>query len=251
MQEDIRNRQDRSYRQEQQQDMADISLFPDGVDLVITAVERHPKQRGQYQVSFGEYMLLIHEDTMIKYRMLKGSIFTKQELEEIVLANEKQRAYVQALKYLERKQRTKKELAERLRQKDFGQAVTEQALDRLEREGLINDELYAKQWAEQRISSQKKGRAWVKQELRQKGVDSLLISEALAEVSEEQEFESCLAVGRKKWRQTRGECMDKKRKTGAFLMRRGFSGELVRKVINELVREDGEADENEEPFAFD
>lgn len=34
-------------------------------------------------------------------------------------------------------------------------------------------------------------------------------------------------------------------------MRRGFSGELVRKVINELVREDGEADENEEPFAFD
>lgn len=234
-----------------QPEITDISRFPEGEDLVITAVERHPKQRGQYQISFGEYMLLIHEDTMIKFRMLKGSVFTKQELEEIVLANEKQRAYVQALKFLERKQRTKKELEERLRQKEFGQAVTEQALERLEREGLINDELYAKQWAEQRISSQRKGRAWVKQELRQKGIDSLLITEALAEVSEEQEFESCLVIGRKKWRQTRGDCMDRKRKTGAFLMRRGYSGELVRRVINRLVREDGEAGENEEPFAFD
>ncbi|MDR0270004.1 RecX family transcriptional regulator [Paenibacillus sp.] len=233
------------------QDITDISHFPDGIDLIITAVERQPKQKGRYLISFGEHILSVHEDVMIKYRMLKGYTFTKQELEEIVLADEKQRAYVQALKYLERKQRTSKELEDRLRQKEFGYAVIEQALQRLEREGLINDELYAKQWAEQRISSHRKGKAWVKQELRQKGVDNLLISEALAEVSQEQEFESCLVVGRKKWSQTRGEIMDRKRKTGAFLMRRGFSGEQTRKVINYLIREDGEAQENEEHFPFD
>ncbi|MCJ8010682.1 RecX family transcriptional regulator [Paenibacillus sp. KQZ6P-2] len=234
-----------------QQEMTDINHFPDGMDLEITAIERQPKQKGRYLISFGEYTLSIHEDVMIKYRMLKGNLFTKQELEEIILADEKQRAYVQALKFLERKQRTRKELADRLREKEHAQTVIEHALERLEKEGLINDELYAKQWAEQRISSQRKGRAWVKQELRQKGVDKTVISEALAEVSQEQEYESCLVVGRKKWNQTHGEVMDRKRKTGAFLMRRGFSGEQVRQVINQLIRETGESEEDMEHFSFE
>lgn len=234
-----------------QQEMTDISHFPDGVDLEITAVERQPKQKGRYLISFGEHTLSIHEDVMIKYRMLRGNRFTKQELEEIVLADEKQRAYVQSLRFLERKQRTRKELADRLREKEMTHAVIEHALDRLEKEGLINDEQYAKQWAESRVSSQRKGKAWVRQELRQKGVDKALISEALAEVSQEQEYESCLVVGRKKWNQTRGEVLDRKRKTGSFLMRRGFSGEQVRKVINQLIRETGESEENMEDFSFD
>lgn len=234
-----------------QQEETDVSHFPDDQELVITAVERQPKQKGRYLISFGEYKLSIHEDVMIKYRMLRGNQFTKQELEDIVLADEKQRAYVQALKYLERKQRTRKELADRLKEKEISQSVIEQALQRLEQEGLINDELYAKQWASQRISSQRKGRAWVRQELRQKGVDKSLISEALDEVSQEQEFESCLIVGRKKWNQTRGELMDKKRKTGSFLMRRGFSGEHVRRAINQFIQENGDADEELEDFSFD
>lgn len=234
-----------------EQEMTEVSCFPDNIDLIITALERQPKQRGRYLISFGEYVLSVHEDVMIKYRMLKGNVFTKQELEEIVVADEKQRAYVQALKYLERKQRTRKELEDRLRQKELSQTVIEQALQRLQQEGLINDELYAKQWAVQRVSSQRKGKAWVRQELRQKGVDKALISEALSEVSHEQEYESCLVVGRKKWNQTRGEIMDRKRKTGSFLMRRGFSGEQVRKVINQLIRENGEAEEEMEHFSFD
>ncbi len=130
---------------QRQQDLTDISHFPDGQELVITAVERQPRQKGRYLISFGEYTLSIHEDVMIKYRMLKGNVFTKQELEDIVVADEKQRAYVQALKYLERKQRTRKELADRLREKEYTQAVIEHALQRLEQESLINDELYAKQ----------------------------------------------------------------------------------------------------------
>ncbi|MWV43472.1 regulatory protein RecX [Paenibacillus sp. HJL G12] len=234
-----------------QQEMTDVTHFPDDMDLEITAVERQPKQKGRYLISFGEYILSIHEDVMIKYRMLRGSTFTKRELEEIILADEKQRAYVQALKYLERKQRTRKELADRLREKEITSNVIEHALKRLENEGLINDELYAKQWAEQRVSNQRKGKAWVREELRQKGVDKSLISEALAEVSQEQEFESGLIVGRKKWNQTRGELLDKKRKTGAFLMRRGFSGELTRKVINQLIQENDEAEEDMEHFSFD
>ncbi|OAB35751.1 RecX family transcriptional regulator [Paenibacillus macquariensis subsp. defensor] len=235
----------------QEQESSAISQFPEDQELIITGVEREPKQKYRYLVSFGQHVLSIHEDIMIKYRMIKGNSFWKQELEEIVLSNEKQLGYVQALKYLERKARTSKEIQIRLKEKETSQEVIEDVLERLTREGLVNDAMYAQQWAEQRITSQRKGKAWIRQELRQKGVDKLLITEALDGVSPDQEYQSALIIGRKKWNQTKGELLDKKRKTGSYLMRRGFPGEQVRRVMNQLIKEDELQDIDDDNFEYE
>ncbi|MEC0091331.1 regulatory protein RecX [Paenibacillus macquariensis] len=235
----------------QEQESSAISQFPEDQELIITGVEREPKQKYRYLVSFGQHVLSIHEDIMIKYRMIKGNSFWKQELEGIVLSNEKQLGYVQALKYLERKARTSKEIQIRLKEKETSQEVIEDVLERLTREGLVNDAMYAQQWAEQRITSQRKGKAWIRQELRQKGVDKLLIAEALDGVSPDQEYESALIIGRKKWNQTKGELLDKKRKTGSYLMRRGFPGEQVRRVLNQLIKEDELQDIDDDNFEYE
>ncbi|OAB41405.1 regulatory protein RecX [Paenibacillus glacialis] len=232
----------------QEQELSAVSYFPQDQELVITGVEREPKQKYRYLVSFGQYVLSVHEDIMIKYRMISGNVFWKHELEEIVLADEKQKGYVQALKYLERKSRTRKEIQIRLLEKETSQDVIEDVLARLSREGLVNDAIYAQQWAEQRITSQRKGKAWVRQELRQKGVDKLLITEALDGVSPDQEYQSALIIGRKKWNQSKGELLDKKRKTGSYLMRRGFSGEQVRQVLNQVIQEDDLQDIDDDDF---
>ncbi len=236
------------YDDLQEQEDSAISHFPEDQELVITGVEREPKQKYRYLVSFGQHVLSVHEDIMIKYRMIKGNTFWKQELEEIVLSNEKQQGYVQALKYLERKARTSKEIQIRLKEKETSQEVIADVLARLTSEGLVNDAMYAQQWAEQRITSQRKGKAWVRQELRQKGVDKLLIAEALDGVSPDQEYQSALIIGRKKWNQTKGELLDKKRKTGSYLMRRGFSGEQVRRILNQLIQEDELQDIDDDNF---
>lgn len=117
---------------------------------------------------------------------------------------------------------------------------------RLQQERFLDDPLYAKQWAEQRIANQRKGKMWIRQELREKGIDKTLISEALENITPEQELESALETGRKKWNLIRGDASDKRRKTGAFLMRRGFSGDMVRQVINTLLAEDNYEGEDEE-----
>ncbi|MGG1879247.1 RecX family transcriptional regulator [Paenibacillus cisolokensis] len=231
-----------SYREQEQTEAeaGGLAHFPDHEDLVITAVELMKKQRYRYLISFGPYTLSVHEDVMIKYRMIKGAVFRKNALEEIVAADERHRAYVEALRYLERKPRTSKEIAQRLQQKGWEQGSIDHTLERLEREKLVDDGLYARMWAQQRMTSHKKGRLWVKQELRQKGIESGMIAEALGEVSPEEELESALVIGRKKWQQTKGEPLDRKRKTGAFLMRRGFGGEQVRQVLKRLIDEEFE-----------
>ncbi|ETT45875.1 MULTISPECIES: RecX family transcriptional regulator [Paenibacillus] len=230
----------------EEQDEQVLSDFPEGELLEITKVERQKKSDHRYIIHFGAYNMTVHEDVMIKYRMITGNSFMKADLEEIVVADERQRAYVEGLRYLERKPRTAMEMTRRLRQKEIGETIIAEVVQRLQQERFLDDPLYAKQWAEQRIANQRKGKMWIRQELREKGIDKTLISEALENITPEQELESALETGRKKWNLIRGDASDKRRKTGAFLMRRGFSGDMVRQVINTLLAEDNYEGEDEE-----
>ncbi|WP_248548830.1 MULTISPECIES: regulatory protein RecX [Paenibacillus] len=230
----------------EEQDEQVLSDFPEGELLEITKVERQKKSDHRYIIHFGAYNMTVHEDVMIKYRMITGNSFMKADLVEIVVADERQRAYVEGLRYLERKPRTAMEMTRRLRQKEIGETIIAEVVQRLQEERLLDDPLYAKQWAEQRIANQRKGKMWIRQELREKGIDKTLISEALENITPEQELESALETGRKKWNLIRGEASDKRRKTGAFLMRRGFSGDMVRQVINTLLAEDNYEGEDED-----
>lgn len=225
-----------------------LADFPDGEQLVITRVERQKKSDHRYIIHFGVHSMTVHEDVMIKYRMITGSSFMKNELEEIVVADERQRGYVEGLRYLARKPRTALEMARRLQEKEIGETIIAEVVQRLQQEGFIDDPSYAKQWTEQRMLNQRKGKLWIRQELREKGIDKSLISEALEQITPEQELDSALQTARKKWNLIRGDVNDKRRKTGAFLMRRGFSGEMVRQVLNILRQEEDFEGEEEEIY---
>ena len=228
-------------------DLTGIAHLPEGVALEITRVEPGKRrERGRYIIHFGQHILSVLEDVMIKYRMTKGATFTKADLEEIILADEKQQAYIHALRTLSRKPRTQMEITQRLLQKDIAPDVIEETLIRLGNEKLIDDELYARQWVQQRISQQYKGKLWVRQELQQKGIAKHTIAEALAEVEDDLELDSALAAGMKKWKQTRGEMRDRRNKTYAYLLRRGFSSEIVRRVLKQILEhEEASLDEDE------
>ncbi|WP_379127524.1 regulatory protein RecX [Paenibacillus sp. sgz500958] len=215
-----------------------LAGFPEHEPLEITRVERQKKRDHRYTIHFGPHIMTVHEDVMIKYMMTTGSRFMKSDLESIVLADERQRAYVEGLRYLGLKPRTVLEMKRRLRQKEIGETIIEETLQRLQQEKYIDDPAYAMQWAEQRITNQRKGKMWIRQELREKGIDKSLITEALEQISPDQEKESALHLARKKWQLIRGEVPDKRRKTGAYLMRRGYSGEMVRQVLQILLQEE-------------
>ncbi|RAJ01006.1 regulatory protein [Paenibacillus pabuli] len=229
-----------------------ISQFPDNEELTITRVERTKSREARYRITFGLHSITVLEDVMIKYRMTRGNTFLKKDLEDIIVADERQRTYVQSLRFLEHKPRTRHELSQKLRQKEFAAPLIEEALDRLERENLVDDELFAKEWTRQRMEGQRKGKLWIRQELRQKGIANELIAEALEGVSTDAEFETALTAGRKKWNQVKGDIQEKKRKTLPFLMRRGFSMDMVRRVVNGLIEEDEANDpEDDEALLWD
>lgn len=76
-----------------------LSQFPDNEELIITRVERTKSRQARYRITFGIHSITVLEDVMIKYRMTQGNTFMKKDLEEIIVADERQRTYAQSLRF--------------------------------------------------------------------------------------------------------------------------------------------------------
>jgi len=215
---------------------------PDEGIIRIAALERHPKQRGRYLLHLegaAEMAVLnVHEDTLVRYRLMKDAQLDATELAKIASADGKHRAYAAALAYLGAKPRTRKEIERYLMRKEFDEDTIHATADRLERERYIDDPDYARAFAKQR-SGHSKGRLLIRQELQQRGIDRHAAADALAALDPEAERAAAARLADKKWKQLKGETREKRLKLVQFLLRRGYTGEIVREAIRGLPQ-DGE-----------
>src|SRR5512133_1163257 len=117
--------------------------------------------------------------------------------------------------------RSVSELRGRLERKGHDPEMVEEVLGKLEKQGIIGDEEFARFWVENRQAHNPRGGRMLSMELRFKGVDRQTIEGALP--AEEEEDEAALKVARSKARSLKGlEWMEYRRKMGDFLVRRGF-----------------------------
>ncbi|WP_172252907.1 regulatory protein RecX [Saccharibacillus deserti] len=214
--------------------------FPQDEAQQVTLVELLRRPRSSYRIYFGPHYITVHESTMVRYGMTKGSFFNKEEVDEIVNANERQIAYAQAINYLSFRSRTSGEIEQKLLEKELDPDAIADTVQRLQEENLIDDAAYAQEWAQQRVTGRKKGKVLVKQELKRKGVDAELIDDALDALGEDDEMRSAEELAAKKWRTTKGDLWDRKRKTAAFIMRRGFSSDIARRALDRVLSREGE-----------
>lgn len=148
---------------------------------------------------------------------------------------EEERAWSYLLRLLSVRPRTKEELRRRLFQRGFFQATVEKALARAEEEGLVDDQTFALLYAEDRLLSRPCPRRMVAAELRAKGVEPRLAMEAvkkvLPELTDEELARKALAEKKGRWENL--SLPVAMRRAYGFLLRRGFSPELAKKIVEE------------------
>ena len=84
--------------------------------------------------------------------------------------NEKEKIREAALKLLDYQDRTSSELRDKLIKKGFSEDAVDEVVSSYEESGLVNDERYARLYAQSKLSAGK-GSRWIKQKLREKGFD--------------------------------------------------------------------------------
>lgn len=142
-----------------------------------------------------------------------------------------------ALRLLKFRPRSEAELKGRLEEKGFAEPAVLQVIADLRRSGLVGDARFARYFAGQQAASKPVGRRLLLDRLRVKGIDPKLAEEAVQEATAgKDELERAREAASK-----RAPALGKlpreaaRRRLFGFLSRRGFSSDVVYKVVKETV----------------
>jgi len=159
-----------------------------------------------------------------------------------------ERTFDRALNLLSYKPRSLAEMRARLMEKDWAEeAVVEQVIARLEELGYLNDEQFAANFANSRLTAKPLGRTRLRQDLRRKKLPSETIENALDEAYDQQSEEELIQRAISKRIRLKGAptTREETKKLFDYLIRRGFSYDLVIRKVREAGKGVEASDEGE------
>ena len=143
-----------------------------------------------------------------------------------------------ALRLLERTGRTRADLARRLHEQGFEDAVVTAVLDRLAGVGLVDDVEYALAFLNERWGRRAAGRRRLEQELRKRGVAHPQVEQAFARFEAAQGPADELRLARRVAEQAgrryaRLDARTRRQRLYALLARRGFDGYVIEQALRD------------------
>ncbi len=146
-----------------------------------------------------------------------------------------QKAKEYAFLLLKFRLRSESEIRQRLQKKRFNPETIEETLAFLKEKKFINDNYFAQAWIESRIKKPL-GIRRLRQELTVKGIDKEIIESQINEVKKNYPEEEIVAqIAKEKLKKIKGIDPQKaKKRIYAYLLRRGFSPQVVIECINKM-----------------
>ena len=204
---------------------------------VIVSVRR---ERGHFRLALASGEVVVVGAELFRERPFdEGDMIDLEEYDQWLLPRQYRAALDRAVGLLALRAHARGEIEAKLRQAHFRPAVIEMVLYKLEREGLLDDADFSREWAEAR-ARRRLGPRRIAQELRMKGVAQEEIDAALQGFDEEEQLEAAVALARKGF--ARGKAGEDPRKAqqrvAAMLARKGYDWEVVRRAV-EAARDEG------------
>ena len=110
----------------------------------------------------------------------------------------------------------------------------EEIADWLQSEGYINEERYAKTYAESKVRYQHWGRKKIEYQLRGKGIDNAIIHQALRDIDENVYMQVLTDTATAKARTMHNGSDEQRNKMISFLTSRGFEYELIITTLDNM-----------------
>ena len=201
---------------------------------VITEIK---KERGRYRVTVSETEdFLVPVSLMRERRLTVGQPIDIEEYDNWLMVRQYRHALDRAVGYLAARARSRREVEQKLLQAGYRPCTVEMVLYKLERERILDDADFARQWVESR-SSHKLGRSRIAQELRRKGISADEAEAALSAIEEDDQLAGAVALAEKAAARIRpGE---DPRKAGnrilAMLARRGYSWGIAKEALQQAM----------------
>lgn len=182
----------------------------------------------------GAFAFGLHIDVALNHYLREGQVLSAETIQQLLDEDEIKKATLAALNLIAYRPRASGELARKLREKGYRTEAAQASIARMQELGYLNDADFADRWIENRQEHRPRSRRMLQQELREKGIDTETIAEAM-EDAEIDELGDALALARKKAAgMTALDAETRQRRISGFLSRRGYGFDVIRKVLEEI-----------------
>lgn len=183
----------------------------------------------------GKYAFSLEENNIAKQGLKVGMELSGSRLDELKNSLRYARCLNVAYRYLSYRPRSESELRDRLHRRGFPTEHIDKVVEKLKEQRLINDEAFARFWAENRASFRPRSRQMTRRELQKKGVAKDAISQAVDEIDESESAYNA-AVARAHRLQNL-EYREFRQRMSEFLRRRGFTYETINQTVRRVWQE--------------
>ncbi len=214
----------------------------------ITAIEAQKKNPGRVNI-YLEDQFAFGLSRIVAAWLSAGQVLSDEKVAALLAEDAREVAMQKALRYLGYRARSMQEVRSNLEKHEIPEAAIEHTLQRLQENGLLNDQEFAQTWVENRSTFRPRSRRALEMELRHKGLDHEVVQQVLDESVDENAL--ALDAARKYVRKVQGlEWQEFRLKLGGFLGRRGFSYAIIAPVLRlvweELHSDDSQTNDDEE-----
>ena len=199
--------------------------------MQILNIQKDKLHLTKISLSNGEEVLIDNDVCRDNY-LKKGDKISEEKLNDLVFQSQYQRAKSRAVWYLDRKDRTAKDLYNKLCLAGFDKKAVVKVIARLQEVGLIDDLRFAENYASRLMEGNVSKREAL-QKMLQKGVPYDMAKDVLAECDSD-EGAQIEALINKKYR-TKLMVEGGKEKVYAALIRKGFSYEAVKNALKNYI----------------
>lgn len=183
----------------------------------------------------GGKAILIDQGLALREGLKIGQELSRERVAALLRANDGEKCYNTALRYLNYRPRSESEIRQKLGQRRFDDESIQAALARLKGKGLMDDAEFARFWKENRQSFKPRSRWLISHELQQKGVPQETIEAVVDDVDD---ADTAYAVAANKARLLKGcDYESFRRRLGDHLKRRGFGYAVIIQTVERLWRE--------------
>lgn len=210
----------------------------------VTKITKQKKNQEYYNIYIdGEYQFSLHQELVILYGVKKGKRLDVEEMEEIILEDQKKRAFNLCLHYLSYTRRTQWQLEEYLQKKDFSPEVIQRAIEKLKYYNMIDDKVYVQSYIAEKKLGNPISRKKLIFDLEKKGIQKELLNNLEQWFTNEEEYEQAQRLV-KKYNKKYKKLSPRERtyKIGQAGQRRGFSWEIMKEAMQDIVIDSNEGE---------
>lgn len=201
--------------------------------MIITDIVEMTKSRSKVFID-GSFAFVLYKGELHKYSLKVGQEVSDEIYGELMTVILPKRAKLRSIKLLQNKDYTEKQLRDKLKQGGYPDSIIEEAVSYVKSYRYIDDDRYTAAYIEYHIRT--KSRQRIIQDLQKRGIDRECIERQWNRLElmgvEGNEEEMIRTLLEKKHYFGGHADIKEQRRMYAFLLRRGFTGELVRKVMN-------------------